>query len=130
MHGQPRVLIAGVDGPLRALLTETLERDGYVVTHAGRTSDLGCGTVAGLRRALQTAAPDIVVCDLGAPSRSALEQLRRLRRLDWAIPLVVIARRGDAIAIAEADRLACLLFEAPVELDDLRTVVQNLAWVR
>ncbi len=131
VQSEPRVLLANVDGPLRVLLEGTLAQDGCAVTHARGDNELSCGTLAGLRRTLQTSAPDLVVCDLRAPGRSALDLLRRLRRLDWGIPIVVITQSDDQVAAAEATRLAaCAIFKAPFDLDDLRTVVRNFAWVR
>jgi len=131
VQSEVRVLLAGVDGPLGALLTETLRRDGCAVARARQESELACATVVGLRRTLRDCVPDVVICDLRARGRRGLELLRRLRRVDWAVPVITITRPDDDATSVEADRLGvCAIFESPFAVDDLRTAVQNLRWVR
>jgi DNA-binding NtrC family response regulator len=112
------VLLAGADLPLRALLTVTLARD-------------GCAVVGdGVARGSWDGALDLVICDLRTPG-PGLDRLRRVRDADWAVPVIAITRPGDLATSSAAERLGvAAVFESPFALDDLRTVVLNLAWLR
>ncbi|WP_437809793.1 response regulator [Sorangium sp. So ce1078] len=125
-----RVLLAEDDRELRLLLATALRRDGYEVLEARDANHLlelmGDALVSG-----SGAPADVVVSDIRMPGRSGLELLAGLRRDDWATPVVLITAFGDPETHAEAYRLgADAVLDKPLDVDDLRIVVQTLASVR
>ncbi|KYF93708.1 MULTISPECIES: response regulator [unclassified Sorangium] len=125
-----RVLLAEDDRELRLLLATALRRDGYEVLEARDANHLlelmGDALVSG-----GGAPADVVVSDIRMPGRSGLELLAGLRRDDWATPVVLITAFGDPETHAEAYRLgADAVLDKPLDVDDLRVVVQTLASMR
>ncbi|WP_437276663.1 response regulator [Sorangium sp. So ce375] len=125
-----RVLLAEDDRELRLLLATSLRRDGYEVLEARDAKHLL--ELMGEALASGDGAPiDVVVSDIRMPGTSGLELLAGLRRDDWATPVVLITAFGDPETHAEAYRLgADAVLDKPLDLDDLRLVVQTLASMR
>lgn len=91
---QDHVLIVDDDAETRSLLREYLHKRGYRVT---TTAD-----GKGLRRALDSARPDLVVLDPMLPGADGLELCRDLRTRS-SVPIIMLTARGG-----EADRIAGL----------------------
>lgn len=125
-----RVLLAEDDRELRLLLATVLRRDGYEVLEARDGNHLL--EIMGESLVSSGGAPlDIVVSDIRMPGKSGLELLAGLRRDDWATPVVLITAFGDPETHAEAYRLgADAVLDKPLDLDDLRVVVQALVTMR
>jgi DNA-binding response OmpR family regulator len=87
------LLVVEDDDRIAAPLAEGLQREGFSVLR-----------VRSGREALEAAAVDLVLLDLGLPDLSGLEVCRRLRDRS-AVPIIVLTARGD-----ELDRV--LLLEA------------------
>ncbi|WP_437587626.1 response regulator [Sorangium sp. So ce1000] len=125
-----RVLLAEDDRELRLLLATALRRDGYEVLEAHNANHLlelmGEALVSGGGGPV-----DVVVSDIRMPGRSGLELLAGLRRDDWATPVVLITAFGDPETHAEAYRLgADAVLDKPLDVDDLRVVIQTLVSMR
>ncbi len=75
---------------------------------------------------------DVVVSDIRMPGASGLDLLAGLRRDDWTTPVVLITAFGDPGGRhAEAYRLgADAVLDKPLDVDDLRLVVQTLVSMR
>ncbi|WP_437525252.1 response regulator [Sorangium sp. So ce726] len=125
-----RVLLAEDDRELRLLLATALRRDGYEVLEAHDAKHLlelmGEALVSG-----NGAPVDVVVSDIRMPGASGLDLLAGLRRDDWTTPVVLITAFGDPETHAEAYRLgADAVLDKPLDVDDLRLVVQTLVSMR
>ncbi|WP_437764600.1 response regulator [Sorangium sp. So ce281] len=125
-----RVLLAEDDRELRLLLATALRRDGYEVLEAHDAKHLlelmGEALVSG-----NGAPVDVVVSDIRMPGASGLDLLAGLRRDDWTTPVVLITAFGDPETHAEAYRLgADAVLDKPLDVDDLRLVVQTLVSTR
>ena len=88
------ILIVDDDAETRSLLQTYLQKQGYRVTAAadGR----------GLRKALETARPDLIVLDLMLPGEDGLELCRDLRTRS-NLPVIMLTARGE-----ETDRIVGL----------------------
>jgi two-component system OmpR family response regulator len=94
MAAQDHILIVDDDAETRRLLQAYLEKQGYRVTTAadGRA----------LRKALDTARPDLIVLDLMLPGEDGLEICRDLR-IRSNVPVIMLTARGE-----ETDRIVGL----------------------
>jgi two-component system response regulator MprA len=89
------VLVVDDDGPIRRMLERTLAAEGYGVSSAG---DGGAALAA-----IERAAPDLLVLDVGLPGLDGLAVCRRLRRKGLGLPILLLTAR-DAVP----DRVAGL----------------------
>jgi two-component system, OmpR family, response regulator len=94
MAAQDHILIVDDDAETRRLLQTYLEKQGYRVTTAadGRA----------LRKALETARPDLIVLDLMLPGEDGFEICRNLRTRS-NLPVIMLTARGE-----ETDRIVGL----------------------
>jgi two-component system KDP operon response regulator KdpE len=107
----PRVLVVDDEAPIQRFLKPALVASGYDVL----TADTG-------RQALHliaTAAPDLVVLDLGLPDMDGKEVLQRARAFS-AVPVIVLsARDREAEKIAALDLGADDYVEKPFAIGEL-----------
>src|SRR5207245_1278029 len=89
------VLVVDDDGPIRRMLERTLAAEGYGVSSAG---DGGSALAA-----IERAAPDVLVLDVGLPGLDGLAVCRRLRGKGLVLPILLLTAR-DAVP----DRVAGL----------------------
>lgn len=89
-----RVLIAEDDASIRELLVHHFQAEGF------STTAVADGNMA-LRAARDAA--DVVVLDVGLPAVDGFEVVRRLRREQRLVPVVMLTARGD-----EVDRVVAL----------------------
>lgn len=89
-----RILVVEDEMKIARLVRDYLEHAGFDVTVAG-DGDAAVASVRGNR-------PDLVVLDLGLPSRDGLDVARELRR-STSVPIVMLTARGD-----ETDRVVGL----------------------
>lgn len=94
MDPADRILIVDDDAETRALLGAYLEKQGYRVTSVADDR--------GLRGALDTMRPDLIVLDLMLPGRDGLEICRDLRARS-NLPVIMLTARGE-----ETDRIVGL----------------------
>jgi two-component system KDP operon response regulator KdpE len=88
------VLVIEDEHAMRRLLRASLEAHGFVVVDAA--------TMAEGRRAATSAAPDLVILDLGLPDGDGLDLVRALR--EWTrVPIIVVSARDR-----EADKIKAL----------------------
>ena len=94
MSAPLRILVVDDEPPIRKLLRTGLGTQGYEVLDApsGKTA-----------LELLARKPDLVILDLGLPDIDGLELLRRIRKLQGSLPIVVLSSRGD-----EAGKVAAL----------------------
>ena len=114
---------------MRALLAEVLERDGWEVVPAKDGTEL-LGLIAGqVYRTLRRApAIDLIISDVRMPGLTGLEVLAAIRRVDWAVPVILITAFGDRVVHGEAHRLgAVAVLDKPFSLDRLRAAAARAA---
>ena len=87
-----RVLLVEDNADLAFGLRTSLEVEGYDVVHAD-TGPLGLDLA-------RSGAPDLIVLDLMLPGLTGYEVLRRLRRAECDVPVLIITARGE-----EADKV-------------------------
>ncbi|NBD09978.1 MULTISPECIES: response regulator [Corallococcus] len=123
---RPRVLIAEDDREMRRMLVRALQRRGCDVHEVPNGREL-LGTLTRGLAGVEGAAPDVIITDVRMPGVTGLEALARLRRVDWATPVILITAFGDAATHAEAMRLgAAFVFDKPFDLDVLCGAVTRL----
>jgi two-component system response regulator MprA len=83
-----RVLVVDDDPPIRRMLERTLTTEGYEVASA---ADGGEALAA-----VERAAPDLLVLDIGMPGLDGLAVCRRLRQSGLALPILLLTAR-DAV---------------------------------
>lgn len=94
MNTSDHILIVDDDAEIRSLLREYLQKQGYRVTAVadGR----------GLRSAVDTSRPDVIILDLMLPGEDGLALCRELRARS-EVPIIMLTARGD-----ETDRIVGL----------------------
>ncbi len=116
------VLVVDDDDDNRELVACLLRCDGYDVleAHDGQEAlDL---------MLTSEKTPAMIVSDVRMPHVTGLELLQHLRQEGYAIPLVFMTGQGTREFRIQAEGLgATAVFQKPVDVDDLRTAVLNLA---
>jgi two-component system, OmpR family, response regulator len=115
MAGIGNILVVEDDDLIRALLAETLGEEGYTVR---------CATARmGMRMALATEPPDLVICDVDLDCGPGTTLIDDLRAADSAtVPLLLLTTNvWTARSLARQGFTFCLL--KPFHLDELLTSV-------
>jgi DNA-binding response OmpR family regulator len=112
-----RVLLVEDDDGVGDALTEALAARGHVPTRVCRGADA-------LSRHHDA---DLVLLDLGLPDTDGLEVLRMLRKLDEALPVLVLTARGDERSVVRGLRLGADDYVVkPVRLAELLARMDNI----
>jgi two-component system response regulator CpxR len=85
-----RILIVDDDRALCSLLSEYLQREGFVVSVAHDAD----AALAQLHSQAQR--PDLLILDVMMPGRDGLETLREVR-LQYRLPVIMLSARGEAV---------------------------------
>ncbi|MDH4149807.1 MAG: response regulator [Betaproteobacteria bacterium] len=88
------ILVVDDDREIRALLDEYLQKQGYRVT--------ALADGRGLRAAVETSRPDVIILDVMLPGEDGLTLCRELRARS-TVPIIMLTARGD-----ETDRIVGL----------------------
>ena len=128
MSRLPRVFVVEDDELVRRRLSQVLREAGYAVVEADSGALLGRARAVSEGRELPDL--DLVVCDtftLGAAGRAAL---KKLRRLDWVLPIVLLAPAMSHGFRSYARELhAHGLSGYPVKPERVRTMVEQVIMV-
>ena len=111
------VLLIDDDHQFRPFVRLALERGGHSAREAGDGAE-------GLR-AYRREPADGAVCDVFMPGLGALEALRRLRRLDPAVKVVMMSAGGEGPLGAALTLGAAAILRKPFGLADLLKAVQE-----
>ena len=69
---------------------------------------------------------ELIILHLTRPAWANLAMLEYVRKVDWALPVIVVAATDDEEEIQQAKRLgATIVFRCQFDVDDLRTAVVN-----
>jgi DNA-binding response OmpR family regulator len=117
-----RVFIAEHDEDMRALLSETLQRDGYEVVAAQDGQQLLQCLQDAMAAPLMM--PDLVITDILMPRCSGLGILSAMRQAGWGTPVIILsALKEETVGQRARDLGATAFFRKPFDLNDLRTAI-------
>lgn len=113
----PLVLVIEDDPPVRALLNDVLQDEGYAVmtVHDG----------AAALRVLESVRVDLITLDLDLPGITGDELLYMLERRKLRVPPVVMITSGTPVPRA-IRQLAERVLDKPFDIDDLVRTVKEL----
>jgi two-component system nitrogen regulation response regulator NtrX len=112
------ILIVDDEESIRRSVADVLQDEGY------RTASAPDGDAA--LRAVDGAAPDLVLLDVAMPGRDGIEVLERVRRAHPGLPVVMMSGHATIDTAVQATRLGAFDFlEKPVALERLRVVLRN-----
>jgi CheY-like chemotaxis protein len=124
----PSLLLVS-DGPfVRRFIAEGLRHDGYRVREVDHR---GLVDYAALRARGQGEPVDAILCDTATLAPQGAQALGALRRLDWVMPIVVLATDNDQPPTHDLRRLRLDAVVADVlDLDETRKTVAALLPLR
>jgi DNA-binding response OmpR family regulator len=114
-------LVAEDDDAMRSVIVQTLRKDGYDISEV---TDGGKLLVTLAKEYLHVDGRDLVdllVSDVRMPVCTGLQILEQLRMAKWPVPVILLTAFGDEATRRRADSLGAVLFDKPVDMDDLRT---------
>jgi len=111
-----RVIIVDDDRPTRRVLQILVEKMGL---DSQAFEDAG-----GALRALEEESVELVLTDLKMPGTDGIEFMRRLRKLDARVPVIVLTAYGTVESAVEAMKLGAVDFVAkPFDVDALEVLI-------
>lgn len=113
-----RILVVDDQTDVRSMLTDHLEEQGYVVTHAINADE----TLHSVRRDR----PDLVLLDVGLPAMNGLEVLRRVCRDYPGVGVIMITGNPDtalARATLQIGAIDCLF--KPFDMDRVTRAIRS-----
>jgi DNA-binding response OmpR family regulator len=125
-HSPPRILLAEDDPDMRALVAQSLRKDGYEVIEVPDGGRLLVSLATTYGHHEEYDAYDLLISDVRMPVCSGLEIVEGLRKAHWKIPVILMTAFGDAQTRARAEAFGAVLFDKPFDVDDLRTAVMNM----
>ncbi|KQL51127.1 chemotaxis protein CheY [Heyndrickxia shackletonii] len=117
-EGKEKILIVDDQFGIRILLNEVLQKEGY------RTFQAANGVQA--LDITEKHSPDLVLLDMKIPGMDGIEILKRMRKIDPDIRVIIMTAYGELDMIQEARDLGALThFAKPFDIDDIRSAVRN-----
>lgn len=114
-----RILIIDDEGPIRQVLSDSLQDEGYVVTTAPDGE-------AGLE-ALKNEKPDICFLDIWMPKMDGIEVLKKAAPLYPDTSFIMISGHGTIETAVQSTKLGAWDFvEKPLSLDKISLVIENV----
>src|SRR3989442_1776323 len=115
-----RILVVDDEAPVREVLNEYFSSQGYTVDEASNGND-ALGTI-------QRHRPDLVLLDIRMPGIDGVEVLRRIRKLDDALAIIMVTANEDVALARETLKLGAFDYVAkPFDYDYLdRTVAAGM----
>lgn len=113
-----KVLIIDDQAGIRALLREVFSVFGFEVLEA-QTG------IEGLEKLEKR--PDIILLDMKMPGLSGIDTLRRLRKINDTVPVILVTAYQELEMINEAERLGITArLIKPFDLDELQRIVRRV----
>lgn len=111
-----KVLIVDDQNGIRVLLTEVFNSEGY------KTYQASNGMLA--LEIVKKDKPDLVLLDMKIPGMDGLEILKRIKKIDPDVKVIMMTAYGELDMIKEATESGALMhFTKPFDIDELRTAV-------
>jgi CheY-like chemotaxis protein len=121
------LLLAEDDPDMRWLLSMSLRKEGYEVIEVRDGAELRSKVRMQVANPKQVPRVSMIISDFRMPGATGLDVLEELRRLEQSTPFILITAFGDEATHEEARRLGAVVFDKPLDLEDLRTAVLYLA---
>ena len=119
----PVVVVAEDDDELRRLVARCLRGHGCAVLEARTGLELAELILEHVADHRTRGTIELVISDIRMPGMTGLEIVGLLRRIDWALPVILMTGFGDPASHDEACRLGAAVFDKPLDLDGLAAVV-------
>ncbi len=111
-----KVLIVDDQNGIRILLTEVFGSEGYQTCQASN------GKMA--LEIVKNDTPDLVLLDMKIPGMDGLEILKRIKKIDPNVKVIMMTAYGELDMIKEATESGVLRhFTKPFDIDELRAAV-------
>ncbi|HEY4551883.1 MAG TPA: response regulator [Bacillaceae bacterium] len=113
-----KVLIVDDQFGIRILLNEILQKEGYQTFQAAN----------GLQALdiTKNHAPDLVLLDMRIPGMDGIEILKRMKKINPDIRVIIMTAYGELEMIEESKKLGALAhFPKPFDIDEIRNAVKN-----
>ncbi|MCU9613323.1 response regulator [Caldibacillus lycopersici] len=113
-----KILIVDDQFGIRILLNEVFQKEGY------RTFQAANGKQA--LEIVKMYSPDIVLLDIKIPGMDGIEILKRLKKINTEIKVIIMTAYGELDMISEAMELGALTYFAkPFDITELRETVRT-----
>ncbi|AYV73191.1 two-component system response regulator [Niallia circulans] len=113
-----KILIVDDQFGIRILLNEVFQKEGY------KTFQAANGNQA--LEIVTRESPDLVLLDMKIPGMDGIEILKRMKKLNQDIRVIIMTAYGELDMIQEAKDLGALThFAKPFDIDDLREAVKK-----
>ncbi|WP_026677249.1 response regulator [Fictibacillus gelatini] len=113
-----KILIVDDQYGIRVLLNEIFQKEGYETYQAGN----GVQALA----IVEEETPDLVILDMKIPGMDGLEILRRIKKLNEEIQVIIMTAYGELDMIHEAMKLGAIThFAKPFDIDEIRSAVRS-----
>lgn len=113
-----KILIVDDQFGIRILLNEVFQKEGYQTFQAAN----GVQALDIVTKEI----PDLVLLDMKIPGMDGIEILKRMKKLDQEIRVIIMTAYGELDMIQEAKDLGALThFAKPFDIDDLREAVKK-----
>ncbi|WP_108668831.1 response regulator [Peribacillus acanthi] len=113
-----KLLIVDDQFGIRILLNEVFQKEGY------KTFQAANGIQA--LDIVTNQAPDLVLLDMKIPGMDGIEILKRMKKLNPDIRVIIMTAYGELDMIQEAKDLGALThFAKPFDIDDMRKAVRQ-----
>lgn len=113
-----KILIVDDQYGIRILLNEVFQKEGYDTFQAANGA-----------QAIEIAkkeSPDLVILDMKIPGMDGIEILKRLKKIDQDISVIIMTAYGELDMIQEAKNLGALdHFTKPFDIDEIRKAVKD-----
>jgi CheY-like chemotaxis protein len=124
----PRVIVAEDEADVRRMVVVALRSLGFDIVEARTGAELLDELGDALLEGDPAARPDIIISDIRMPGLTGMEILAGLRQAHWPTGIVLMTAYADRKTRMEAQQLGVTaFFEKPFDIDDLMTVVVNMA---
>ena len=118
MDEKRKLLIVDDQNGIRILLVEVFSSEGYQTFQASN------GKLA--LDIVKQESPDLVLLDMKIPGMDGLEILKRIKKIDSKIKVIMMTAYGELDMIQEAKATGALMhFTKPFDIDELRIVVEE-----
>ncbi|MDR7073874.1 two-component system response regulator (stage 0 sporulation protein F) [Fictibacillus barbaricus] len=113
-----KILIVDDQYGIRILLNEIFQKEGY------KTYQAANGVQA--LSIVEKDRPDLVILDMKIPGMDGLEILRRVKKHDETIQVIIMTAYGELDMIHEAMNLGAIThFAKPFDIDEIRAAVRK-----
>lgn len=113
-----KLLIVDDQFGIRILLNEVFNKEGYQTFQAAN----------GLQalEVVKEHSPDLVLLDMKIPGMDGIEILKRMKKIEPDIKVIIMTAYGELDMIQEAKDLGALThFAKPFDIDDIRAAVRD-----